>query len=104
MGTTFDEFKFINATGINANVELQAPVGTVVLNEVVPGGQERTFAPNVSNIDSVRVTANDDDGHHSDSETINTSCNPFSTRIRRLESRWVVGSILGSLEVDYDRP
>lgn len=103
MGSTFDEFKFINATGIKANVELQAPIGTVVVEDEVPGGEERTFYPHVSNIETARVSARDDDGHHRDVETITTSAEPFGTKIRRLESRWVVGSILGSMQVDYDR-
>jgi hypothetical protein len=93
----FDEIVFQNDNGIDVWLTVEAPVGqTVVREHPVPANQAYRVAPGTDNCSSALLVARAAD-HPEDRQTFMVSASPQQAYMTHLTTRYVIGSIHGSI-------
>jgi hypothetical protein len=99
MAVNFGTFRFNNTTGIPVAVVLEAPIGTQVLDFVVPPNSDVTRNPNVTDAPSARVSAAD--GSHTTTQNVSASGTPYPPYIETLDVDYSVGNIHGRMKTMF---
>ncbi len=102
MPVIFRQFEFQNRNGIEVMLTLEGPIGTQLVNTRVAPNGTFTASPNVNDVQTAKITVTaDGHGHYPDVETINLSGTPYATYIETLLARSSIGSIHGTVSVQF---
>lgn len=105
MAISFREIRFYNDNSLPITVTLEVPVGTTIYKHSVAGKSNVGYAPNLTDVKAVKMTATpaDHDHPYTDSETITLSGTPHASYIETVECRSVIGSLTGSFTASFSR-
>jgi len=99
---TFSSFVFENRSGLDLDVELQAPIGTRVSVYRINAGMTGSSNPNINNVTSVKFIATDIGMSHSDSEEVTLTGSRQYAFVKSFKVHYqTVSSFSGSIEGEF---
>jgi len=100
----FTQFDFENTNSIPVTVILESPSGTIVVNDHVDSSASKSFTLAIASASEAVMTVTADGGDHDPDVqklSFGGSGKPFGAFITKLQARAGIGSIHGSVSLEY---